>query len=84
MSDPFNEYRRSYTGAVPTLRQTRLIRCAVMRRQSRAELVGLSIGLGLIVFMITLGFLSTSATEQHATGVPRDWVESVGGSEAHE
>lgn len=84
MSDPFNAYRRSYTGASPTQRQTRLIRCAVLRRQWRAELLGLSIGLGLILFMVSLGFLSTSAMEQRPSGVPKEWVEPVGGSGADE
>lgn len=84
MSDPFHAYRRSYSGASPTLRQTRLIRRAVLRRQWHSELLGLSIGLGLLLFMIALGFLSTSAMEQRASGIPLDWVESAGGSEAVE
>jgi hypothetical protein len=84
VSDPFYAYRRSYSGASPTLRQTRMIRRAVLRRQWRSELLGLSLGLGLIMFMIALGFLSTSAVEQRASGVPLEWVESAGGSEAAE
>ncbi len=84
MSDPFGAYRRSYVGALPTLRQARLIRCAILRRQRRAEALGLYSGFAIVVFMVVMVFLVNAAMEQRASDVPADWFESRGGSGAGE